>query len=221
MNQLRSRVFPASANCRSGAADFDLQRVMPGTSPRPAIWCLRHACPNGDNDALTGDLIERFREGQTRRWFWRQVFIALGEIRRHWPHFCYAIVGTVVTLFFWDARALRHVPGWLHWNELPWPLSQLAFELSRPALLALASLSILAAGLAIERPFRWVSLLRTGLINLALITLVHYSIEPWLLGGHAVGWWCMFFSTFLVAAWLECLSSSRDVAPGYRVSSSN
>ena len=184
--------------------------------PRLAIWWLRHAWPGSDNDALTGDLIERFREGKTRGWFWRQVFIAfivsvLGEIRRHWPHFCYAIVGTPVTLFFWDARALRHVPGWFHWNELPWPWSQLAFELSRPAFLALAALPILAAGLAIERSFRWVSLLRTGLINLALMTLVHYSIEPWLLVHHPVGWWCMFFSTFLVAAWLGCLSSSRHV----------
>ena len=117
--------------------------------PRLAIWWLRHACPGSDNDALTGDLVERFREGQTRGWFWRQVLIAsavgvLGEIRRHWPHFCYAIAG-VMTFLFWDAHALRHLPGWLHWGDLPWPLSQLVFELSRPALLAVAALSVLAA----------------------------------------------------------------------------
>jgi hypothetical protein len=93
--------------------------------PMLGIWWLRHACPGIDNDALTGDIIERFREGQTRGWFWRQVFIAvvvsvLGDIWRHWPHFCYAIVGTVVTLFFWDARTLIHVPG-QHWSDLPWP----------------------------------------------------------------------------------------------------
>jgi hypothetical protein len=197
-----------------GRAQLDSCLATPGL----AIWWLRHACP-GSNDALTGDLIERFREGQTRGWFWRQVLIAfivsvLGEVRRHWPHFCYAIVGTPVTLFFWDAHALRHVPGWFHWNELPWPWSQLAFELSRPAFLALAALSVLAAGLVIQRSFRWVSLiwvslLRTGVFNLALIALVHYSIELWLLGGHPVEWWCMFFSTFLVAAWLGCVSPRR------------
>ena len=43
--------------------------------PKQAIWFLRHGCP-GDNEALEGDLIERFREGQTRGWFWRQVLIA-------------------------------------------------------------------------------------------------------------------------------------------------
>jgi hypothetical protein len=113
------------------------------------------------------------------------------------------------------------VPGWFHWNELPWPWSQLAFELSRPALLALAALSILAAGLVIERSFRWVSLLRTGVINLALIAFGHYSIDlfPWLLRpvpgrltdnkylvipGEVL--LVLLFSTFLVAAWLGCVS---------------
>ena len=191
--------------------------------PKRAIWFLRHACP-GDNEALAGDLIERFREGQTRRWFWRQVFIAfilsvLGEIRRHWPHFCYATVGTVVTWCFWDAHALWSVPG-QHWSDLPWPWSQLAFELSRPALLALAALSILAAGLAIEQSFRWVSLLRTAMINLTLITLGHYSIDflPWLLRPvpgdpyhkfliiPVVAQVVLSFSTFLLAAWLGSVS---------------
>jgi hypothetical protein len=192
--------------------------------PKRAIWFLRHACP-GDNEALTGDLIERFREGQTRGWFWRQVLVVfivsvLGEISRHWPHFCYAIVGTVVTWFFWDAPALRPVPRWLHWRDLPWPWSQLAFELSRPALLALAALSILAAGLVIERSFRWVSLLRTGVLSLVLITLGHYSIDlfPWLLRpvpgdqNHkyliipAIVQMILSFFKFLVAAWLGCAS---------------
>jgi hypothetical protein len=193
--------------------------------PRLAIWWLQHACPGSDKDALTGDLIERFREGQTRGWFWRQVFIAsivsvLGEIRQHWPHFCYAAVGTVVTWFFWDAHALYFVPG-PQWSALPWPLSQLAFELSRPVLLALAALSILAAGLVIQAAFRWISLLRTGMINLALITLGHYSNDlfPWLHrpvpGNPYVRYpvippivqLVLSFSTFLVAAWLGCTRS--------------
>jgi len=196
-------------------------RTNQSNPPSLAIWWLRHACPLSDNEALTGDLIERFREGQSRGWFWRQVLIAfavgvLREIRRHWPHFCYAIVGTLVTLFFWDARVLKDVTA--HWSDLPWPWSQLAFELGRTALLALAALSILAAGLLIERSFRWVSLLRTGVLNLAMITFAHYSIDlfPWLLRSvpgdpyHkdlrflvvALVFW---FSTFLVAAWLGCL----------------
>jgi hypothetical protein len=192
--------------------------------PETAIWFLRHACP-GDNEALAGDLVERFREGQTRGWFWRQVFIAfvvsvLGEIWRHWPHFCYAIATTVATWFFWDAPALRLLKHWLHWSDLPWPWSQIVFELSPPALLALAPLSILGAGLMIERSFRWVSLLRTGVLSLVLIGLGHYSIDlfPWLLRpvpgdqNHkflivpAIMLLILSFFEFLVAAWLGCLA---------------
>ena len=200
--------------------------------PRLAIWFLRRACSARHNEALTGDLIERFREGQTRGWFWRQVFIAIAisvlrEIGRHWPQLCYAIVGTALTWLFWDAPALRRVPAWLHWNDLPWPWSQVALELSRQALLALGALSILAAGLVIERSFRWASLLRTGVLNLALITFGHYSLDlfPWLL--RPVPGYpnyrqlvipielvvLLSFLTFLVAAWLGCRLPRQLRAP--------
>jgi len=196
--------------------------------PSLAVWWLRHACPGRDNDALTGDLIERFRGGETRGWFWRQVLIAfavgvLGEIRAHWPHFCYAISGTALILFGRGANILRPLPGWLHWSELPWPWSQLAAELGPTALLALAALSVLAAGLVIERSFRWICLLRTAAINLALITLGHFSGDflPWLLRpvpgepgskffiipGEAQV--LLLFFGFLAAAWLGCLSPRR------------
>lgn len=45
--------------------------------PTLALWLLRHGCVGPYNEALVGDLIERLREGQTRGWFWKQVFIAL------------------------------------------------------------------------------------------------------------------------------------------------
>jgi hypothetical protein len=192
---------------------------------------LRHARPGGDNDALTGDLIERFRDGQTRGWFWRQVLIAiavgvLGGIRRHWPYFCYAIAGTAMPAILWKSisnAAGPHPLGfWLHWWTLPWPLSQLVLDLSPPALLALAALPALAAALVINRSFRWISLLRTGVINLALITLDYYLFEllrPWLtrsVPGHpyhyvfVVPWVLQMlgaFSVFLVSAWLGCRPS--------------
>jgi len=69
--------------------------------PRVAIWLLRHACPGSHNQALTGDLVEKFREGRSHGWFWKQVLIAiavgvLGEVQRHWPCFSYAIAGTAL-----------------------------------------------------------------------------------------------------------------------------
>lgn len=116
------------------------------------------------------------------------------------------------------SNSVRGAGHWLHWSSLPWPLSQFVFELGPTAALALAALPVLAAGLAINGTFRWVSLLRTWILNLALITLGHYSTDflPWLtrpvpgdphsrylvvpLGVVQV----LFFFTFLVAAWLGC-----------------
>jgi hypothetical protein len=171
---------------------------------------------------LTGDLVEKFREGRSHGWFWKQVLIAiavgvLGEVQRHWPHFSYAIAGTAMALI---AKTVDGTPAVVHWWALPWPWSMLVLELSPAALLALAALPVLAAALVINGAFRWVSLLRTGMISLALITLGHYlpDVFPWLLrpvpGNRYLKTllipptfqMLLCFSTFLVSAWLGCLS---------------
>ena len=189
--------------------------------PRLAIWWLRHAFPGSNNDALTGDLIERFREGQTRGWFWRQVLIAfavgvLGEVRSHWPQFCYAIAGVGIHMFLW--RPFKF--GFVHWNVVPWPWSKIYFDLApltAPAIFAMAALPVLAAGLAIQGTFRWISLIRTATIGLALITLLQFTVGTfgWLVhhGGNLsmlrlVFLMLMFFS-FLASAWIGCRSSRR------------
>jgi len=191
--------------------------------PRSAIWLLRHACPGSHNPALTGDLVEEFHEGRSRGWFWKQVLIAiavglLGEIRQHWPHFSYAIAGMAMPAFL--GKTIEVAPAFFHWWVLPWPWSQLVLEWSPDALLALAALPVLAAALVINGAFRWVSLLRTGMICLALIRLEHYlpDVLPWLLHPMAGNphlriliippafAMLLFFSTFLVSAWLGCLS---------------
>jgi hypothetical protein len=155
--------------------------------PPLAVWFLEHTCP-GNTEALTGDLIERFREGQTGGWFWKQVLIAFAtgvrcELRRHWPEFCYAAAGTALHTvlwfrapsFLWNTATMA--PAVLHWKALPWPWSQVAFEVSPGLLLASAALPVLATALAMSRTFRWASLLRTGTISLALVTLHHYALD--------------------------------------------
>jgi len=195
--------------------------------PKAAIWLLRHARPGSHNQALTGDLIEQFREGRSRGWFWKQVLIAiaagvLGEVRRHWPHFCYAVAGTVMPAFLW--KSVEDAPRFLHWWGLPWPWSQLILECSRPSLLAFAALPVLAATLVIQGAFRWVRLLRTAMINLTFITLGHYllgvldsfpSLRRPVPGNPNVFtilimppsvMVLLIFSSFLIAAWLGCRS---------------
>lgn len=64
---------------------------MRGKHSRPpalATWLLLHLCDK-NQDALVGDLFERFDEGQSAGWFWRQVLIAISfgvfsELRARW-----------------------------------------------------------------------------------------------------------------------------------------
>jgi len=214
--------------------------------PRLAIWLLRHACPGSDNNALTGDLIERFHEGQSVGWLWRQVLSAfvvgvVCEIQRHWPSFFYAIAGTAMPMILcWKTTAntagphpfgsWMHLAFWLHWWSLPWPLSQLVFDWSPAALFTLEALPALAVALVIDRSFRWISLLRTGVITLALIAVDYYLftlLYPWLtrpvpgdpyrrvlILPSVVGILLWAFITFLASGWLGCRPSRHTTPTG-------
>ncbi|MBB5060664.1 hypothetical protein HDF16_005400 [Granulicella aggregans] len=194
--------------------------------PSFALWLLRHTASDDWNEALTGDLIETFRDRQSRWWFWGQVLFAstlgaLETIRRRWYFFCYAITGAVTPYIFEYSNVLVRVwPFSSHWSDLPWPLSQFVLEMGLPAIAASMSLLVLSVGLLIEGSFRWAYLLRTFIITLILISAVHFSIDlfPWLLrpipgdqhrkslivpGIFVV---LLLGSTYLLAAWLGCPS---------------
>ncbi|MFC5863507.1 hypothetical protein ACFPT7_14470 [Acidicapsa dinghuensis] len=207
--------------------------------PEFALWWLRHMCPGQHNEVLTGDLIERFREGATRGWFWKQTLIAsitgaASELRRRWAFFCYAIIGSAAMCLMPRYAPIK-MSIWLHWSELPWPLSQFVFEGAAPVVVTLVALSVLAAGLLIEHSFRWTYIFRTWIINIALLTVSHYSIDlfprllrpipgdPYvkvLIIPQAVQ--VLFLvSTFLVAAWLGCPmkpSASKVRQTGHKTS---
>jgi hypothetical protein len=55
--------------------------------PIIATWVL--SCFVGENEALIGDLIEEYRNGCSRLWYWKEVLIAVfratgTELRAHW-----------------------------------------------------------------------------------------------------------------------------------------
>jgi hypothetical protein len=57
-------------------------------APKAARWLLEHFGCSPDNDALIGDLDERYHRGRSDLWYWREVFIAIcaglwSEIRAH------------------------------------------------------------------------------------------------------------------------------------------
>ena len=56
--------------------------------PRVATWLLLRFVSASTRDALLGDLHERFGDGRSRWWYWRQVLttvvmLTLREIRNH------------------------------------------------------------------------------------------------------------------------------------------
>ena len=83
---------------------------------------------------MLGHLIEKFHEGETAAWFWRQVLIALAvrmwiEIKQHWPQVLYAFSGITLPLLF--EKAIGEPTNlWLRWWIYPWPLSQIIFDFS-------------------------------------------------------------------------------------------
>src|SRR5262249_23185330 len=45
--------------------------------PRLARWLLSHLGSSGNNDALIGDLDERYRAGRSWGWYWKQAIVAI------------------------------------------------------------------------------------------------------------------------------------------------
>jgi hypothetical protein len=193
--------------------------------PSRAIWFLQHMCPS-ENEPLTGDLIEQFREGRTHGWFWRQVFTAFAvsifvAIRCHWPYLWYAIAGTAMPLFWRDGE---RVPVFSHvlfqWSELSWRYGGQRFVNEIFAQFeVLEALPVFALALAVNRQFRWAIVFRTGVINVVLLALglwslgvistIQSSLRPiadphfmWLLTLPPPLVRMLFFSIFLVSAWV-------------------
>jgi hypothetical protein len=45
--------------------------------PRMAVWLLMHCASPYQRESLLGDLLEMYRAGRSRAWYWRQVIISL------------------------------------------------------------------------------------------------------------------------------------------------
>jgi hypothetical protein len=92
--------------------------------PRIAAWSLRHFGCSPNNDAVIGDLDERYRAGRSATWYWRQIVltIVVSFAQQVWSHKRLTV------------RAL--ITGWG-----VFVVSRYGFNLTRELLLALASWS--------------------------------------------------------------------------------
>lgn len=148
-------------------------------APRAAVWLMRHLCRGRDVEALAGDLIERFGEGRSRGWFWRQTGIAIavgadGEVRRRWPEVSFAIAGTLVAVF--QGKAFAGAKFMVSWWMMPWPWSILWFDGVQIGLPVATALPVLAAGLLMNGRFGWMSLARTWVLSVALLVACQYLL---------------------------------------------
>ena len=62
--------------------------------PAVAVWLLRRLYPKRHREVLIGDLLEKFGEGHSDAWFWRQVVVAILVGSPLWSDIGVAAVGT-------------------------------------------------------------------------------------------------------------------------------
>jgi hypothetical protein len=185
--------------------------------PALAAWLLRHLVSKRDREALIGDLVERFGEGKSEGWFWRQVVMAIvvggsRGLRERWPEICFSVVGTAV-LWFWAGRLIGKIleqpvmgRAWDWSVYLPWPWSMAYDQVFRCGVAALMVQPILAALLLLGRGFRWMNLVRTFLVSLPLIVITGLAWEVWPAESsmsiflYLAGMWC----TLWISVWMGC-----------------
>ena len=62
--------------------------------PSIAKWLLRHFGSSPNNEAVIGDLDERYRQGRSYLWYWKQAFqaIATSFFNEVWDTNCWPSV---------------------------------------------------------------------------------------------------------------------------------
>jgi hypothetical protein len=144
--------------------------------PALATWLLEHLLPHDKNEALAGDLLERFGQERSAIWYWRQVLAAvmvdlLHEVRVRWIAICWAVV-------YSSAVPWRHIwvtPQFQFLFTFPigllWPYSRIAqvvlFTLFETVLLVIA----LGLYLATVRHFNARRFLQALLVALPVLAL--------------------------------------------------
>jgi hypothetical protein len=150
--------------------------------PALAVWLLRRLYPERNREAITGDLLERFRDGRSDSWFWRQVLVAIlvgssSQSRLRWTEICLAVAGTTL---IWCVPWGRIFPIAAMTTSKNWG-TQLQWLVVIEIVTALMVLPLFAVLLRLWRTFHWGNLVRVFFISAMLFA-----------GGDLVTtWWCV------------------------------
>lgn len=165
---------------------------------------IEHMTPGERDEALAGDLLEAFREGRSRRWYWKQVAAAIalawiGCIFRHRMALLFALAWSMLSPA-WELLIIRFNQTSRLYGDLwaiPWPwstVSVISESLAETMLFVVCGALVYAIFAA--RPLRSISLrwMATGVaisvvvnfgvffVALALMAFIPHS------GGHAIDW---------------------------------
>jgi hypothetical protein len=176
-----------------------------------AVWLLWRLYRKRNREAIAGDLIERFREGRSKGWFWRQVLVAIlvgasSQLRMLWTEICLAVAGTALIWIFpwWQV-----FPGEALTTSTNWGI-RLAWLIGIEIVTALIVLPLFAVLFRVRRTFSWANLLRVFCVSTVLFTagesliiwrnvshpVANRSEATWAIA-RQVGW---FFATLLISA---------------------
>src|SRR5215467_7538522 len=93
--------------------------------PKVARWLLSHFGCSPNNQAVIGDLDERYRNGHSRAWYWRQVAVAIvvSFLKEVWSNKIRAVIAIVTGwISLYMCYRLLRPPILLLWADLFPPL---------------------------------------------------------------------------------------------------
>jgi hypothetical protein len=146
-----------------------------------ALWLLRHVGPIENREAIIGDLLERVSDGQSVRWFWREVLGAVAAgIRMRWTYVGLALLGLVLPNLLWHPLlpiSLWRLPnpfldGVSSWAlGFGWPLSaafECGFTVVELSFLLLIEVVIV---FAFQKALSWANVGRSVLIVFPILSI--------------------------------------------------
>jgi hypothetical protein len=89
--------------------------------PKLAIWILKHSGCSPNNEAVIGDLVERYKAGKSPTWFWKQIALAIVH-GFYEEAFGNKVLVLQTILFGWcgyiilDSFLLQLVSNWVYWS---------------------------------------------------------------------------------------------------------
>ena len=182
---------------------MNMRRSQP---PALAVWILRHLGPRKAQEAIAGDLFEKFSEGRSDGWFWREVLVAVivgafEQLRARSPEIYAALAATVLYLCSWNLIA--RAPGFEQlsaWGVgLAWPLSALYDVVFGATPGTVVAILVLMSFFFLHRTFSWVSVVRILLISFPLLAV---GKLVWIITGYPT-YGAPVFLAVLISTWMS------------------